>query len=113
MNPQPPESVGNIIAGIVIIALIISSIYKYYTIEAIIPSDLITIGYIEKDNTVLNNYISCEHRTMLNPKLALDCIDALVAVGHKKSTAKKIVTSFFQTNTVNSVEEFLQQVFKK
>ncbi|NBO99257.1 MAG: hypothetical protein EBU90_03900 [Proteobacteria bacterium] len=113
MNPQPPEYVGNVIAGIVILILIVCSIYKYFTIEAMIPSDLITIGYIEKDNTVFNNYISCEHRTMLNPKLALDCIDALVILGHKKSTAKKLVTSFFQTNTVNSVEEFLQQIFKK
>lgn len=49
----------------------------------------------------------------INP-LVNDCVDALVALGEKKSSAKKLTETYFAKNpNVKTIEEFIQGVFKK
>lgn len=48
----------------------------------------------------------------VNP-LVTDCIDAMVAMGEKKSVARATVNKYFANNpNTNSVEEFISGVFK-
>lgn len=43
-----------------------------------------------------------------------DCVDALIALGEKKSSAKKIAESYFINNpNVKTVDDFIRGVFKK
>lgn len=48
----------------------------------------------------------------VNP-LVTDCIDAMVAMGEKKSAARATVNKYFANNpNTNSIEDFLSGVFK-
>lgn len=50
--------------------------------------------------------------TQTNP-LITDCIDAMVAMGEKKSAARATVNKYFTSNpNTNSVEDFISGVFK-
>ena len=52
-------------------------------------------------------------KTQVNP-LVTDCIDAMVAMGEKKSAARATVNKYFANNpNTNSVEDFLSGVFKR
>jgi hypothetical protein len=57
-----------------------------------------------------------EQKQQQQPKvnqLQQDCIDALIALGCKKTEAKNGVELFFKNNNVDSIEEFIVQYFKK
>ena len=52
-------------------------------------------------------------KTQVNP-LITDCIDAMVAMGEKKSAARATVNKYFANNpNTNSVEGFISGVFQK
>lgn len=54
-----------------------------------------------------------EEKAQINP-LIKDCIDALVAMGEKKSVARATVNKYFANNpNTSSIEDFLAGVFKK
>jgi hypothetical protein len=42
-----------------------------------------------------------------------DFVDALVALGYKKTSAKQEVVNYLSKNSVNSIEEFIVDFFKK
>jgi len=91
--------------------------------------DHFDLGYIERDHPVkpvVNNINvhtkvrqkkKSKTKTKTKPKiknpLTTDCINALVGLGFKKNEAKLEVDQFFTTNIVTTVNEFLQQYFKK
>lgn len=50
----------------------------------------------------------------IDPKLFEDCTKTLIALGEKKSSAKKIVFDYLSENkNIKTVEEFILGVFKK
>lgn len=125
MNPQPSESVGAIWAIIFVFGIAFFALKAFLEgAKHTMPSDLFTLGYIENNtptpaiynttnnthnvhktiNTIKNNTIT---------KLQLDCIDTLVAVGYKKTIARKMVIDYFKNNTANSVHEFISDIMKK
>lgn len=114
MNPQPPEYVGPVFAWIII------GMLAYYTIKAynsgkiidIKDLDLVHIGYIESDNPVQNvyNITSIDNKPSFeSQQLYVDCIDALVALGMKKTESKKRAKHIFSTHNPppSTVQEFL------
>lgn len=114
MNPQPPEYVGPIFAGIFILMLVYQ-IIKAYNSGKIIDLkniDLIHIGYIESENPTQNiyNITSVDNKPSFeSQQLYVDCIDALVALGMKKSESKKKAKQIFSTHDPmpSTVQEFL------
>jgi hypothetical protein len=117
MNPQPDPIVGDIIAALVILIVVI------YTIKAVLENktlqlnDNFVIGYIESDPIIINQIH--EHKSkkvIVNKKpsfesqqLYLDCIDALVALGMKKREARNKAKFVFSTMNPQpqSIQEFL------
>ena len=54
-----------------------------------------------------------EHKKETN-SIVIDCIDAMIAMGEKKSVARATVNKYFVNNpNTKSVEDFLAGVFKK
>lgn len=120
MNPQPPEYVGSVFAWVII------GMLAYYTIKAynsgkiidIKDLDLVHIGYIESDNPVQNvyNITNTTNNTKVSKTLSfesqqlyVDCVDALVALGMKKTESKKRAKHIFSTHNPppSTVQEFL------
>lgn len=105
MNPQPSEYVGNIGAFCFFMLFLFYAIKSYRDgkIIDINKIDLINIAYIEepiKAKQVPNFEAQ---------QLYLDCIDALYALGLKKSEAKKKAKLIFSTfdPQPSSIQEFL------
>lgn len=107
MNQQPEPYVGSFVA------LIIFAVFVYYFIKAYNDdvvqktkvSDLFTLGYLEDQPIQVINV----QNNGLDVQLYNDCIDALHALGMKKSEAKK-KTKFIFSNyspAPKTVQEFL------
>lgn len=111
MNTQPPESVGSLAAILFIAMIAFFAIKSYVENTTTSVSDLFTIGYIESPSPNITNIV-CQQTNDIDAKLYLDCVDTLVAVGYKKSAAKKLVTEYFKKNTASSVQEFISKVFQ-
>jgi hypothetical protein len=117
MKPQPPEYVGPIFAGIFILMIIYQTIKAYNSGKMIDLHniDLIDIGYIESENPTQNIYnitsVSVDDKkpNFESQQLYVDCIDALVALGVKKSESKKKAKQIFSTHEPipSTVQEFL------
>jgi hypothetical protein len=121
MNPQPPEYIGHIYA------LVLFCVAAYYFLinataqdKEHIDLDKFIIGYFEdseKSNTniTINNGSQTQQNYALETsKLYLDCIDALCSLGMKKSEAKKITKSIFNTtNPPESIQQFLMIALRK
>ena len=109
MNPQPPIYIGQLCATLFVIGLIYHVIKAYHQTTTPINYDLFQIGYIEDspinivvDKSTSNNFESHQ--------LYLDCIDALHALGMKKSIAKKKAKEVFtamQNDPPKNVQDFL------
>jgi hypothetical protein len=117
MNPQPEPYVGNLLA------VLFGMFFLYYAVKAFFqanpntPTDLFVIGYVENSTGTTNNIhitsvketISAETQQLYN-----DCVEALRALGMKKSEATKKTKQVFSSNSVpQSVQEFLLIALKK
>lgn len=116
MNPQPEPYVGNVVA------LIIFGMFIYYFLKAYHsqePSqkigDLFTIGYIEESTPTININNTVQAIDAETQPLYNDCIEALHAIGMKKSEAKKKARQIFLTSNPKptTIQEFLMLALKK
>jgi|LakMenE01Jun11ns_1017448.scaffolds.fasta_scaffold9959405_15 hypothetical protein len=125
MNPQPSETAGAVWAIIFVLGIAFFALKAFLEGEKhTVPNDLFTLGYIENNTptpTIYNttNNTNNVHKTINTTKnntitkLQLDCIDTLVAVGYKKTIARKMVLDYFKNNTAKSVHEFISDIMKK
>lgn len=117
MNPQPEPYVGNIF-GLLFFGLVV-----YYTIKAYKfgpekkLDDLFTIGYIENSPVSYTSIVVNESpkNNFESEQIYFDCIDALHALGMKKSEAKKRTREIFSSMTTlpNSIQDFLMIALRK
>lgn len=110
MNTQPPESVGSLAAILFVGMIVFFTVKSYIENTTTTINDLFTIGYVESPTPNITNIV-CQTND-IDAKLYLDCVDTLVAIGYKKSAAKKLVTEYFKKNTASSVQEFISKVFQ-
>jgi hypothetical protein len=116
MNAQPSEYVGNLFALCFLIVFVFYSRKVYlsgYTLD-INSLDNFTIGYIEDSPVV---YVDKKDPKVdfESQQFYLDCIEALYALGMKKSEAKKKAKQIFSSvNTKpSSIQEFLMIALKQ
>lgn len=109
---QPPEIYGSLgaIAFVIFIFLAIyegmtSPRYIQYRIKQKKFSDWIEIARFDDGNKPEPNK---QNTSILN-----DCILALVAIGYSKTEAKKTANQVFESNQVESVEDFIVKAMKK
>lgn len=117
MNPQPPEHIGNIVALILLLGIAYFAFkeYRSCSTKSSSLSDLFTIGYLEDSQSTIN-IVNTVHTTKPNfesTQLYNDCIEALHALGMKKSEAKKRAKKIFTISEPNSIQDFLMMALKK
>lgn len=108
MSSQPDPYIGHFVS------LILFFLFLFYFLKSSMNSkdnhngDLFTIGYIEESNPIIN-VINQEVVNFESQQLYVDCVDALHALGMKKSEAKRKARSIFLNSDPrpNSVQEFL------
>ena len=114
MNPPPDPYIYNTVA------IIFASICIFYFVKAlndpsktIDTSDLFTIGYINDPYrtsiNIRNKVIQSQKPNFESQQLYIDCIDALCAIGMKKTEAKNKAKAIFSTmsNPPTTVQDFL------
>lgn len=121
MNPQPPQEIATLVSVVVICMI------AYYAIKAHLETvsgsqlhkvnhDLFAIGQIEEPSppVVIVNAPSTTKSKINFESMQLyqDCIDTLVAIGYKKTEAKKRAKSVFTKHIPKSVQEFLNIILK-
>jgi flagellar biogenesis protein FliO len=115
MNPQPEEYVGKLLA---LMAIVVFLSYAYKTFiygpHMKFENDLFTLGYVEpNDLNVVVNQSSPAKMSIEKTQLYLDCVDALHAIGMKKSQAKTRAKEIFEEHNPTSIQEFLMIALKK
>jgi hypothetical protein len=105
MNSQPSETISSITA------LLFTCLFFYFLFTRKSQSNndgFFRIGYIETmppcQNTVIVNN---DKHTNVNESLLTDCIDALVALGFKKRSAKKLAEEIFRKHNPSNIQQFL------
>lgn len=116
MNPQPSEYVGNVFALLFLGLITFYAIKSYksgYSID-ISNIDLVNIGYVERDPDKEPNVITVVKNNIESQQLYLDCVEALHALGFKKSEAKKKTKAIFlqMDPPPSSIQEFLSIALK-
>jgi hypothetical protein len=113
MNPQPPEYIGTLFATAFVCLVIYHTIKAYYT-KSIEPSDLFVLGYVEEAAPQTNNYY-VESVKLESQQLFIDCVDALRALGMKKSEATRKARTIFTNGQHNpkTIQEFLLIALQK
>ncbi len=116
MNPQPEPYIGNLFATLFGCLFIYYAIKAYYEHSPI--NDLFTIGYIEESGQIVNNinYTNVSTKASLeSQQLYIDCVEALRALGMKKTQATKITKQVFSTThpLPQTVQEFLLIALRK
>lgn len=116
MNPQPPEYIGNIFAGFIILLIIIQTVKAYQNNAKIDLStfDIINIGYLE-ESPISVNITQQSKNTFVQPQFFQDCVDTLYALGMKKKEAKLKAELIFRTceEIPTTIQEFLILAMKK
>lgn len=109
MNPQPPEHVGQLVAIFFTLLVIYYAIKAYYNNPPINFNDLYTIGYLEDSHNVPIVNVVTNKPNFESQQLYIDCIDALQALGMKKTEAKRKTKQIFSSmeNQPSSIQEFL------
>lgn len=117
MNEQPQEWVGQLGAFIFIVMVVFQTIKAYQNNVQI--SDNFTIGYIYEPvpistaKPIKTKLVKLKPSTRVvensfkNTQLYIDSVDALVALGMKKTQAKQRATEVFNNNKFNTIQEFL------
>jgi len=115
MNPQPNPTIGNIFAFI-FVAMIMYHFLKAFHDQSrhinVGNMDLVTFGYVENSPVYI---LDKTKKDFLSTQLFKDCVDALYALGAKKSEAKKTATAIFTNSDPQpqSVQEFLMLALRK
>ena len=95
LHGQPPKWVGGLGALIFLIIIVVSLMIGYMDEKRHkkVNWDLFEIGYIldPKENSVASTPVI---EVEVNSELRIDCILALVAIGYKKTEAKKIAENY-------------------
>jgi hypothetical protein len=127
MNPQPDVSIGNLFAAIFILMVLFYTYKSYMSGHVIDISniDLVNIGYLQRDNIRVTNkivttpvsppvFLSPPVNNFESQQLYVDCIDALHAMGMKKSEAKRKAKHIFSTTNPqpSNIQEFLLIAFR-
>lgn len=121
MNPQPSESVGQVIAIILVLMVAYHAVKAYHNNPPIKLNDLdlFTIGYIQsptqpkpiKTKLKIQTQPVKEAQqipTVESTQLYIDCVDALHSLGIKKSDAKKTTKNLLSSNNPpKTVQELL------
>lgn len=111
MNPQPQPYIGNLIAFIFICVFFYHAFKSYISGAAINLNkiDLITVGYVEPSDNITIVNVDNTSNNFESQQLYIDCIDALYALGMKKSEAKKRAKMIFSTTNPQpkTVQDFL------
>ena len=119
MNPQPSADVAQACATI---AFLIGAFYAFIAYNNVMSGsmpapnyDSFTLGTIEASPSQVVVIEKQKTNTFESQQLYIDCIDTLVAIGYKKSEAKKRAKAIFSKHnpTPTSVQEFLNIVMKK
>jgi len=117
MNPQPEPYIGQIFAAIFAGLIIYLTIKSYLAADSSSINDLFVIGYMEDSPRIVNNIKVTTLDTkpsIESQQLYIDCVEALRALGMKKSEATKITKRVFSSNQIpQSVQEFLLIALKK
>lgn len=115
MNPQPEPYIGNLFAALFGCLVIYYTVKAFYQENSI--NDLFVIGYVAESDKTINNFHITSIETKTDPQqqqLHNDCVEALRALGMKKSEATKKTKQVFQNNpTLKTVQEFLLIALKK
>lgn len=118
MNAQSHENLGVVCAVGLFLVFLYHAVKNFrYGPHININNDLFNIAYIEKDDHV-NVVVPTVKVKVAQPKpqdtqLFLDCVDALHALGMKKTQAKKIAVSVFNEFNPKSVQDFLMIALRK
>lgn len=114
MNEQPSEWVG------IFFAIIVFMVFLYHARQTFLHGphinylerDLFNIGYVEADNinVVVKN---SKNINSYDIQLYNDCVDALYAIGMKKSQAKAKTKEVFESHNPKSIQEFLMLALKQ
>ena len=114
LHGQPPIWVGGLGALIFLIIIVVSLMIGYMDEKRHkkVNWDLFEIGYIldPKENSVASTPVI---EVEVNSELRIDCILALVAIGYKKTEAKKIAEKVFASKDITSVEQFLVEANRR
>ena len=114
MNPQPSPTLGHFFA-LAFIAFIVYHFVKAYNdpTKHISPQsmDLFTFGYVENSPVYI---IDKSKQDFKSSQFFKDCVDALHALGMKKTPAKnKAIEIFSNDPQPQSVQEFLVMALRK
>lgn len=114
MNPQPEPYVGNLVAFVLFCMVVYFFWKNYNTSNNHIDFDKFTLGYIEESTPTIN-IINQSKPNFEDQPIYTDCIDALHALGMKKSEAKRKTKQIFSSldNPPSSIQDFLMIALKK
>jgi hypothetical protein len=116
MNPQPEPYVGHIFALMFAGLVVYLTIKTYLKADSSCTNDLFIIGYMEDSPRVVNNIkvTTLDKPSIESQQLYIDCVEALRALGMKKSEATRVTKRVFSSNQIpQSVQEFLLIALKK
>lgn len=127
MNPQPEPYIGQLVALVFALGVLYFTFKAYHSGEHInMPSDLFTIGYFEESQNVPIVNVKTQPKIKVEPVVKIiqqeqkkvppesnpiytDCVDALRALGMKKSEAVRRAKDIFTSldNPPRTVQDFL------
>ncbi len=119
MNPQPSQEIAQVFATI---AFLIGAFYAFMAYNNVMSGsmsapnyDLFTLGAIEDSPNQVVVVETAKTNSFESQQLYIDCIDTLVAIGYKKTEAKKRAKAIFSKHkpTPTNVQEFLNIVMQK
>lgn len=114
MNAQPSE----FFSGLIALVLILGVMFYFLSCDFKV-SDKFTIGYIERQPqeqapvyvSVVNEAPKPKKKT--DRKLFLDCVDVMISLGHKKTSATQKTKQIFNEDDPKSIQEFIDIAFTK
>lgn len=111
MNPQPSEFFSSLIAFTIVCAVILYMLQAGWKPRI---SDSYTIGYIERQPDNINVSVVNENKAeKIDRKLFLECVDAMISLGHKRTVAAQKTKKIFNQQAPQNVQEFIDIAFRK
>lgn len=116
MNAQPSEFFSGLIALIIILGLMLHFLSCDWKM-----SDKFTVGYIERQPqeqqpvyvSVVNEAPKPKAKPKIDRKLFLDCVDVMISLGHKKTSATQQTKQIFNEDNPKNIQEFIDIAFRK
>lgn len=111
MNPQPSEFFSGLIAFVIVCSVLLYMLQMDWKPSI---SDRYTIGYIQREQqpvtVVVNNQ---PKKPDIDRKMYLQCVDAMISLGHKRTVAARKTKEIFNDHNPKSVQEFINIAFRK